>query len=954
MIKEFYSKVLPSAGTYCVFTIDKVDNKKVRAHWVESIDELDNKVEELKKSEQFHIFVALSSFNANSRVAKNAMLTRSFFVDLDVGDGKGYATKEDAINALNKFVSDTQLPPPVRVDSGRGIHGYWVLDTDVEPDEWKAYAEKFKDLCIDKGLNIDPTVSADLARVLRCPDTLNYKTEPASPTLVLDEMVVYAYNEFKAFLGEVTVTQSIDSILQQAQKGLTDEEKTMYKTDNFEANFGDLVKKSLGDDGQGCAQIRYIVTNSKTLPEPIWYSGLSIAQHCVDGEEAIHLMSNEYPGYDKESTIRKAAATQGKPHSCETFNNVNPGICNGCPHRGKITNPLALGKVFKIAKHVEHNSSSEVTQSTSSSGVMKRGLSGLPKELSPFMYGINGGIYYMPPVGQDDEGNPLPQKAPVLVSPYDIWPTKRIFSTQDGECLLMKAVLPNDPDREFVLPMKYVYAVEKFKEIITSVGIYYDPTTKQGQYLMNYVISWGKYLMAKQSAEIMRMQMGWTPDRDAFVIGDKELTKDGRILSSPTSPLCKGIAKHLAQKGEYELWKEAANKLNKDGLELHAFTLLCGLGSVLMDLTSTSGVTISLTGESGAAKTGALYSALSLWGNPKDLSVLEATANGMTGRYLGLHNLPFGLDEVGNIQAKDLSQLIHKISQGKSKIRMQASVNAERDHEMSASLIAIFTSNHSLYDRLASIKKDPNGEVARLIEFAIRKPSAFKTDAQLGKEIFDSFRYNYGWAGPDFIKVLFGYHHADISVMMNNWIIRFKKDFGEDTAYRFYENLIAATMTAGEIAVKEGIVDYDLDKVYKRTVGEMINIRDNVVKVNSIDYESLIGEFINNHQTGILAFGTDDKIAMEPRTALVIRSEAKTGHMFISKPEFRKYLIEKQVSTREFIFQMKQAGIEVKEQKKRLGSGWKDATASVNVEAYVFPKDKFSKEIVKGLEAETA
>ena len=44
MIKQFYSQVLPSTGLYCVFTIDKVDSKKVRAHWVESIDHLDTKV----------------------------------------------------------------------------------------------------------------------------------------------------------------------------------------------------------------------------------------------------------------------------------------------------------------------------------------------------------------------------------------------------------------------------------------------------------------------------------------------------------------------------------------------------------------------------------------------------------------------------------------------------------------------------------------------------------------------------------------------------------------------------------------------------------------------------------------------------------------------------------------------------------------------------------------------
>ena len=36
---------------------------------------------------------------------------------------------------------------------------------------------------------------------------------------------------------------------------------------------------------------------------------------------------------------------------------------------------------------------------------------------------------------------------------------------------------------------------------------------------------------------------------------------------------------------------------------------------------------------------------------------------------------------------------------------------------------------------------------------------------------------------------------------MEAWVTKFRDQFGEDTAYRFYENLIAATMTAGEIAL---------------------------------------------------------------------------------------------------------------------------------------------------------
>ena len=50
-----------------------------------------------------------------------------------------------------------------------------MLDQDVPVQEWKLYADKFKQLCLSNGLGIDPAVTADKARILRCPDTLNFK-----------------------------------------------------------------------------------------------------------------------------------------------------------------------------------------------------------------------------------------------------------------------------------------------------------------------------------------------------------------------------------------------------------------------------------------------------------------------------------------------------------------------------------------------------------------------------------------------------------------------------------------------------------------------------------------------------------------------------------------------------------------------------------------------------------
>ena len=947
MIKEFYKKALPSTGVYCVATIDPI--AKITKHkFVENIDELESFVES-KKNTKTNIFVALSSFNGYSRKAEEAKAVKSFFVDLDVGEGKGYNSKEEALDAIDKFILDNELPPPVRIDSGGGVHAYWLFDKDVPATEWKPYAEKFKNFCLTHGLNIDPVVTADLARILRCPNTFNQKTDPPIPTkLIGSDIPVYSFDEFKNFLGEVA--QSHDQLIASLPKtGLSEDQRKMMKLDNFQSKFSDIAIKSL--EGKGCNQIKFILENAKALPEFLWHSGLSIAQHCSDRDTAIHMMSEDYPGYDREATIRKAEATQGMPHSCEKFNERNRGICDGCPHRGKITNPLALGKELQTAQPVQETVLQEIQDPVTSKSITR--LNGLPQELQPFVYGKNGGIYYLPPMEYDSDGAPIP-KEPIVVSLYDVYPTKRIFSVADGECLLMKAMLPNDPEREFLLPLKHVYAVERFKEVIASNGVLFNPGNKEVGYLMNYIIKWGQYLMNKSSAEVMRMQMGWTPNRESFVIGATEYTRKFEDISSPTSPLCKGIAKHLTPAGTYEDWKIAANKLNKPSLELHAFTMLAGFGSALMDYTSTSGVTICLTGESGAAKTGALYSALSVWGNPKDLSVLDATENGMTGRYLGLHNIPFGLDEVGNILPKTLSQLIHKISQGKSKIRMQASVNAERDHEMSASLVAIFTSNHSLYDKLTTLKKDPNGEVARLIEMTIRKPSVFKDDASLGREIFDSFRFNYGWAGPEFVKALYKTGEQGISEMIDRWCLRFKKDFGDDTSYRFYENLVAASMTAGEITNEAKITEFDLERIYRLIVGEMIAIKDHVVKVNSVDYESVLSDYINKNQSGILAFA-DNKIMMEPRMAFVIRVENDSDTMWISKTEFDKYLNEMSVSKKEFLYQMKLSNIEISQEKKRMNAGWKDfsksGTSAYKLNMATLPKIT---ELLKGVQPESA
>jgi hypothetical protein len=718
-------------------------------------------------------------------------------------------------------------------------------------------------------------------------------------------------------------------ILASVPKGLDDDTKEMLKLDNFPRKFSVLAQKSVDEEG-GCAQIKFMCENAATLEEPMWFAGLSIAKFCDDGATAIHELSEDHPDYNYGKTEEKASRFPA-PRTCGWFIDNFSERCDGCQHKGKITSPISLAREFTPAKANTEESVWEVSDS--------KAVPDFPDFLMPYVRGQYGGIYFIPAPKIDKKGVKH-QDDPILILTHNLYPITRMVSPHDGECLLMRLELPKDGYREFLLPMKHVYAKEAFKAIMSSNGVFFNSV--YDQHLMNYIVKWGQYLQTTEKAQQMRMQMGWTQERTdpewekrSFVIGKKEITHKGETVDAPSSPFVKGLARHFTQHGTYQKWRESMDFLNNPGFELHSFASMCGFGSPLMPYTSTSGVVISLTGKSGNAKTGAMYAGLSIFGNPKDLSVVKATDNGLTGRYLGLHSLMFGLDEVGDKKADELGNLIHNVSHGKAKIRMQGSVNAERDYEMSASLIALLTSNHGLYSILEAKKLSLDGEAARLIEFAVKKPPMMDKDGTLGTKIFDPFRYNYGHAGPMFIKEIITRGDNYVLDYIHAWEERFLKDFGVYTEYRFYQNAAAANFTGATIANEHGITGYDIERVYAKTVEAMIDIREKVVKVNHTDYPSLLGDFINKNMANILVL-KDGRTTMEPRGQIVARIVSEESLLQVSKAEFKKFLTERQVSSREFEADMRERKILFDEKKGRLTTGWKNAISTDPAYLYWF------------------
>ena len=174
MLEQFYRAVLPETGCYALFDATR------KAHiWAESIGELTRKTE--ARIDQQGLYFATCSFNEpTSREASNALSRRALCFDIDAGEEKYakhgdevYPTQRDALADLMRWIQETGLKPSLLVSSGAGLHVYFRLTEDASPLEWLPAAKGLKGMALATGLRIDATVTADIVRILRPPGTLH-------------------------------------------------------------------------------------------------------------------------------------------------------------------------------------------------------------------------------------------------------------------------------------------------------------------------------------------------------------------------------------------------------------------------------------------------------------------------------------------------------------------------------------------------------------------------------------------------------------------------------------------------------------------------------------------------------------------------------------------------------------------------------------------------------------
>jgi hypothetical protein len=738
--QEFLATVLPSSGKYCTVEISTAKREHV---FVDSINELYDAAMAFD-AKGYNAFFALATFGANERKAEHAVKMKSLFLDIDCGVGKDYEKKVDGVNALAEFLTNTNLTDlgsPWVVTSGGGLHVYFPFAEEVDIATWKPVAENLKRLCKKLKFNIDYAVTGDAARVLRVPDTHNYKQEKPRKVVLKAEGDIFDFEALANHLKEAIGEEAYEAVPPLQIPGKRPKAAPTANSVKLIENSVTYFK-TIGDK---CGQINYYRENaSKDGMEPLWRGILSIAKFCDDGVEEGLALSALHP-YDTDRHNSKWRAIKG-PYACTKLDEANPGVCEKCPHRNSITNPLALGREIKVdnaPKQVvleAENSTPEEPQKT----VIR------PTPPKNYSYGANGGIF-MDKLLEDEDGKK--SRKQVMLLPYDLFALDIL--NNEGDHLVHMVAMRPEGAVDVLLAQKSVVSKDETVKALANQNIIASYGSGNDKNLFEYVRGCVEFVSANKRAIKVPTNCGWQEDK-SFVYNSTVYYAEGKEVYVPT-PALDNINKATKPTGTIENWRKVFNMLiAKEEWALLAMALV-GPASLLMNFTKFNGCVYHLgSSESGTGKSLTLELAASFFGHPERYRVTQSTSIVASQQRQGLLNsLPFIIDETTSKSRDDfewLPEFLLDLTQGKGKDRMKQGTNEERINNSMWQLLVLLSSNTHVMDFLSGARKHASqGEMFRLLELKMNKKLKWAQDEA---KTLGLLKDNYGVVGRELIRWL--------------------------------------------------------------------------------------------------------------------------------------------------------------------------------------------------------
>jgi hypothetical protein len=785
MSQDFLATVLPTAGNFCAVELSTAKKEHV---FVKTVQEAYDAAIAFNER-GLDAYFALATFGENKeRVSSNAIKIKSLFLDIDCNGVKGdkeYASKAEGAAALDAFLAETELATlgtPWIVSSGGGLHVYWPFTEEVDIAVWKPVAENLKRLCKKQGFKIDHSVTADASRILRVPDTFNFKKDKPRRVKIMVEASPHTF-DFETVAAALRDKMNGEAYeIHQPSISLPGTRPTAPVAS---ANNVKLVENSVSffrnieqatAEGKGCAQLAYYKEHaSEDGMEPLWFALISLAKKCEDGYERAAALGEMHP-YDVERLNSKWNHTKG-PTPCVKFDSINPNVCDGCPHNGKITNPLYFSReVMTNTEAVELVIAKEVFED-----VVEQITINKPVPPKGFSYGDRGGIF-VDKVLEESDGTKATKK--IMLLSYDLFVVDILHS--EGEHLVHMMALRSNGPADVIFQQKAIISKDETLKALASQNIVAAFGAGNDKNLFEYVRACVEHASANKTPVAVPTSYGWQPNK-SLVYANHIYYPDGKKLFVPMPGLA-NINSFCGQKGTLEEWRPVIDMMIARELWDILTMGLVGPASLLMEFTGFSGMTYHMgSSESGTGKSLAQVVAASFFAHPIKYRVTQSTSAVAIQQRSGmLRNFAVITDEVTSKSRKDFEWLPEYLldkSQGKGKDRMESGANKERVNTTEWNNMDLLSSNTHVLDYLSGARMHSSqAEILRILELQLTETLVLD-DTEVS--YIEALKTNYGVAGEILIKWLVQNRDEAISIL-NQSKSALKKEFSSTNDERYW------------------------------------------------------------------------------------------------------------------------------------------------------------------------
>lgn len=266
--------------------------------------------------------------------------------------------------------------------------------------------------------------------------------------------------------------------------------------------------------------------------------------------------------------------------------------------------------------------------------------------------------------------------------------------------------------------------------------------------------------------------------------------------------------------GSFDEWEKVIEQYVLPYKYLQLMTIL-GLSAVTMGFLQNEmdgSLFVHIFGPSSKGKTTGAMVAMSTAGNPNIMAKNTLFADyGDTNNYLismlaGNHGFPIVYDELSKAQAKNMSEFVYNVCNGKDKGRLKS--NAEQRDTPTWCTTVLSTGESSLLSRC----NNNAGLLVRVLEIC---PDEITSSAEQAEALKDGIIHNYGWANTILAQYYLENQKTVFDVFIKNREILKKEIPIENELVNRLIKKLAAIMTTAYFARKVLEIDFDVIAIKK-------------------------------------------------------------------------------------------------------------------------------------------